>query len=795
MMRRALTWQLVFGAVIVVGWLVLGLAAPLLSSVDPLRTRSFVIIGTRTIPPPFEPGTYGYPLGSDNAGRDIWVEVMYGARATLTIAFVVLAARFVIGTVLGAIAGWSAGLASDRTISALIDAFAAFPTILFALLWIFAFDIRSGITAFAIALAITGWWGFGRATRSAVVALQGRPFLEAGRALGLTELALFTRHVVPTLLPILAVSAALEASAILLALGELGFLGIVVGGGFSIPIDDRGLGGGASVIFTTAELGAILAGGRFAVYTSPWIALVPAAAFASAVFGFNMLGHGLRTLFERAPVALGRVLSWRLGLAIVAVVLAVRVITPNLGPAAGYVPIARSFDVAAAQQHARYFGDPARAGRFSGSPGFMASAQYTADRFKEIGLDPVGDTGSYMQHFKQSVVRITSLPTLETVGTAETKRYTARVDFSERVGGRAGSGTAEGNVVYVGGGVRTREYSDYAGTHPEGNIVMIAGPTQGGDPIDVAIREGAKGVIIVLPPDAPVGIIKGSAIPFFEKDTLPVITVTEAVADELIAGSGKRIGQLRATLEERQRRAAQRPSLQRVVPDPLSFDTTTRVRLSVSLGPVQEVDTVNVVGMLRGSDAERAQKFLIIGGHLDGVGADPDGTVFPAANDNGSGPAVVIEVARVLARHREMLKNSFIFAAFSGEEEGLVGSEVFVQSSITKPYRPDNVVAFVNLDMEGCCGGIAASDENFSLHDRMKSAADRLGYDLQYTPLIGTSDQGTYLRRRVPAIEVGPVSLGPFHTTGDTIASLDPRQMRAAGEVVVQALLEMGATQ
>jgi len=127
---------------IVLGWLLLGIAAPLLTSVDPLKTRSFVIIGTRTIPPPFEPGMYGYPLGSDNAGRDVWVEVMYGARATLTIAFAVLAARLIAGTALGAVAGWFAGRPVDRVVSALTDAFAAFPTILFALLWIRAQPAR-----------------------------------------------------------------------------------------------------------------------------------------------------------------------------------------------------------------------------------------------------------------------------------------------------------------------------------------------------------------------------------------------------------------------------------------------------------------------------------------------------------------------------------------------------------------------------------------------------------------------------------------------------------------------------
>ena len=217
--------------------------------------------------------------------------------------------------------------------------------------------------------------------------------------------------------------------------------------------------------------------------------------------------------------------------------------------------------------------------------------------------------------------------------------------------------------------------------------------------------------------------------------------------------------------------------------------------MSVSLSPVEQVDTVNVVGLLPGSDPERSKKFLLVGGHLDGVGVDPNGVLFPGANDNASGPAVTIEVARVLAAHRGMLKNSFIFAAFAGEEEGLIGSEVFVQNSITKAYRPDNIVAFLNLDMEGCCGGLAASDEVFALHDRLKNAADRLGYDLGYTPPIGTSDHFSYLRRRVPAITVGPTDVGPFHTTGDTTASVDPKRIRESGEVVVQALLEMGASE
>jgi len=135
-----------------------------------------------------------------------------------------------------------------------------------------------------------------------------------------------------------------------------------------------------------------------------------------------------------------------------------------------------------------------------------------------------------------------------------------------------------------------------------------------------------------------------------------------------------------------------------------------------------------------------------------------------------------------------------IFVAFAGEEEGLLGSDAFLANAVTTPYRADNVVAFIGLDMEGCCGGLAASDENFALHQRLKSAADRLGYDLEYTPGIGGSDHVPFLRRRVPAVMISGTDLGRFHTVGDTPATVDPARLRASGEVVLQSVLEMAAT-
>jgi Zn-dependent M28 family amino/carboxypeptidase len=270
--------------------------------------------------------------------------------------------------------------------------------------------------------------------------------------------------------------------------------------------------------------------------------------------------------------------------------------------------------------------------------------------------------------------------------------------------------------------------------------------------------------------------------------------VTEAVANELIASSGKRIADLNQSLIDRLRRSQTKPSLRNEPLQPISFDTAAHVRFSVPLGPVHEIVGQNVVGILRGSDPARADKFALVGGHLDGVGTDPDGTVFPAANDNGSGPSVMLEVARVLVAHRAMLKNSVIFVAFAGEEEGLVGSEYFANHSLTTPLRPANIIAFVNLDVSGCCGEtLAASDESFAMHARLAGAADHLGYSFGYTPNAGGSDHLSYTRRGVPAAILSWTDFGPLHTTRDTIDTVTVAHLAEAGRVATQAVLELVA--
>ncbi|MDQ2952457.1 MAG: hypothetical protein M3R54_09370, partial [Chloroflexota bacterium] len=112
-------------------------------------------------------------------------------------------------------------------------------------------------------------------------------------------------------------------------------------------------------------------------------------------------------------------------------------------------PSAVAFDGARAREHVTYLADPARGGRFTGSSGFEDAARYVADRYREIGLEPAGDNGTFFQRFPVQIVDLAGTPTLTRTGSGA-KSWVHRVDFTESVGGRAGSGSAEATLAVVG---------------------------------------------------------------------------------------------------------------------------------------------------------------------------------------------------------------------------------------------------------------------------------------------------------------------------------------------------------
>ena len=180
----------------------------------------------------------------------------------------------------------------------------------------------------------------------------------------------------------------------------------------------------------------------------------------------------------------------------------------------------------------------------------------------------------------------------------------------------------------------------------------------------------------------------------------------------------------------------------------------------------------------------------MVGGHLDGVGTDPNGAVFQAANDNASGPSIAIEVARALAAHRSELRRSVVFVAFSGEEEGFLGSQAYIARMSASPGRLESLVAMLNLDVIGCCGDtLEASGESKALQDRVGAAAQRLNVPFRAMS-GGGSDQQSFSKRGVPATLV-LWSDYVLHTTADIIAKVDVGHLQKAGDVVTAVALDL----
>ena len=445
-------------------------------------------------------------------------------------------------------------------------------------------------------------------------------------------------------------------------------------------------------------------------------------------------------------------------------------ITASPTPSASAVAVApsTSFDAARAKAHVDYLADAARGGRYSGSAGYRDAATYVADRFREIGLEPLGDNGTFFQHFTMPLVDLTEMSTFTGAGG---RTYRPRVDFTESIGGRSGGGTAEAQIAAVGGAARSGGLNDFAGANVRGKIALVTGPAapNGGSSVENAYQEGAIGVLIVGG-----ATLRYSYIPRLQSETVPTFVISQAVADELLAPSGRTVATAQDLVRARRANANAPAS---------GFDVSTTVRMAVSLTPVHDVDAINVVGLLRSPDPNNAQRAVLVGGHLDGVGTDPDGSVFQAANDNASGPAVTIEVARALAASRASLSHSVVFVAFAGEEEGYYGSEAYIAQMAAIPGRVESLVAVLNLDVIGCCSDtLLVSNEAPDLQRRVRDAAAKLGVQSEATG-SGGSDQQSFARRRVPAVFIG---MGDFilHVYADRPAVVLESRLREAGDVV-----------
>ncbi len=217
-----------------------------------------------------------HPFGTDGLGRDMLSRVIFGARPALAVSLLVVGLAILIGVPLGALAGYRRGRL-DAVIMRITDLFLAFPPLLLAMAIVAA--LGPGLEHAALALAISWWPWYARLARGTALSLRERAFVEAARSMGVGDLAILRRHVVPNSLAPILVQATIDIGTVILAAGSLAFLGL----GASPPAPDWGL---------------MVADGRTFILDQWWLSAFPGLAIFVAVLAFNLVGDLLLDLLD-----------------------------------------------------------------------------------------------------------------------------------------------------------------------------------------------------------------------------------------------------------------------------------------------------------------------------------------------------------------------------------------------------------------------------------------------------------------------------------------------------------------
>ena len=255
------------GLIILVPMFLCAVLAPLISPHDPVEPDLKNIL---TGP------TWSHPFGTDTLGRDVFSRVIYGSRISLLVGFVSVGIATLIGIMIGAVSGYTGGIV-DELIMRFVDLMMCFPTF-FLILAVIAL-LEPSIWNIMIVIGLTNWMGIARLVRAEILSIKGKEYVLAAKAMGFPRRRIIFGHVLPNALSPVYVVATLGIGGAILTESALSFLGI----GVQPP---------------TPSWGNILTQAKDNIEVAWWLSLYPGLAIFLTVMGYNLLGEGLRDVFD-----------------------------------------------------------------------------------------------------------------------------------------------------------------------------------------------------------------------------------------------------------------------------------------------------------------------------------------------------------------------------------------------------------------------------------------------------------------------------------------------------------------
>jgi hypothetical protein len=644
--------------------------------------------------------------------------------------------------------------------------------------------------------------------RSEVMTIRVRPFVESAVSTGIRTPRIVFGHVLPNVLPSLISIAALEMGAVLMLLGELGFVGIFIGGGAFAELQ---IDAPPYHYSDVPEWAALLSNVRLYARTYPWTALYPATAFFIAILGFNLFGEGIRRLVETVGVGFTRLFNRYTVTAMLLVALGIGWAKGNTGSMAYYRRQAASYNGERALADTSALADPSMEGRALGSPGLETSAARIAEAFASVELQAAGQEMGYLQQRVRSYQALDAIPQLAAAGIEDV--WTYREDYVEYPSIYRNLGQYTGAVQALVMGEQTQVRATFGRLVSKGlaqldlqSSVVLALSER--DAFYLS-RMALDGLLVVAEDETdlqrrytlstrdPTGQVFGTGRQLGQ-DT-PTLWISQAVANRLLESSGHTVAELRRQAAQQQQDA--------VLQIPIDVSVSMQVEGTLH----DKVPAAHVIGHLPGQSDSRYgginSQAIVVLAQYDSPPISPEGAFHPAANDNASGVATMVEVVRTMRETGYQPYRTFLFIAYSSE--GLEGGEPVSPSDVGKflQAKPGfaaglEVEAIVHLQGLGAGKGdtltisaagsrrLAKLFEDSARHMGVQASQAEEAVDLsivfeeksrqergQEAPEITLSWEGWESTSRTPA---------------DTPQSLSADRLKEAGQVLTLALMVLG---